>query len=223
MLKPPPAAPRTRLLLLHPRFRILNRSGIDLAYRSRGEHVGGILGAADRASSVPFHWGATPAAERFLQLALLGSGPESMGAGGGDEGGEDSDADGAWCGAFSIDVPTELVVSLRAAGGRRRLLQVSVEVVGPTLLVCLDVADAAPYRLVNDFDASVLLVTQQGTGTTHTVMPRGTIDYTWDECATALCHAPPLCHAPSLCRHRHGMLPCCNVALLHSRVDGFSR
>ena len=37
------AAPRSRLLLLHPRWRLLNRCGAHLAYQSIGGHVGGVL------------------------------------------------------------------------------------------------------------------------------------------------------------------------------------
>ena len=73
VLAPPEASPRSRLLLLHPRHRILNRSGADLQYKSRDGHLGGILQASERTSigasgSVPFHWGETPSRGRYLQL-----------------------------------------------------------------------------------------------------------------------------------------------------------
>ena len=171
VLAPPAASPRSRVLVLHPRMRILNRSGLDLQYQSRGGRIGGIL-SAQNASSVPFHWGETPLPERFLQLAPLDAAQEEE-----------------WCGAFSIDVPTELVVSLAPDArhpDRPRLLQVAVEAVGPALLISLDLTESAPYNIRNDFAHGNLLVRQKGTGdvrggVTHIIPSQSSLGYTWDE------------------------------------------
>ena len=82
---------------------------------------------------------------------------------------------------FSIDVPTELVVPLHLAdgdggnGGKPRLVYVLVEAVGPSLLVCCDLTDAPPYRLVNDFARGSLRVRQKGGECSHLVPPRGSL------------------------------------------------
>ena len=93
--------------------------------------------------------------------------------------------DACWCGAFAIDVPTELVITLPfpSAGdnGTRRLVQVTVEAVGPSLLICLDTALSAPYRIVNDFPNVSVTVRQRGTDHAQVIAPRTSLDYTWGE------------------------------------------
>ena len=38
VLPPPEGAPRSRVLLLHARYRLLNRTGVELHYRLEREH-----------------------------------------------------------------------------------------------------------------------------------------------------------------------------------------
>ena len=136
VLEPPAASPRSRLVLIHPRYRVLNRSGLDLIFRSRGGHVGGALGRDDR-RSVPFHWGDTPLSERFLQLAMIPPPPSanssaSASSASATPGGalavpSTGSAPGEeWGGAFAIDIPTELVLALPNGQGRApKLVQVT--------------------------------------------------------------------------------------------------
>ena len=149
-------------------------------YRSPSDTIGGLLlGAGSAAAaSVPFHWGDTPPAERLLQLAMPGGGEGSPARGKTDGGFE-------WCGAFSIDSPTELIVAMHSGGGQAarppRLLQLMVEAVGAALVVCVDLVSTAPYRLCNDCQANTLAFNQKGSERVHVVPPRSALDFTWDE------------------------------------------
>ena len=177
VMAPPSAAPRSRLVLIHPRYRILNRSGLDVSFRSRGGQASGML-RSDERRSVPFHWGETPVMDRFLQLGMHSLSATASSSAVASE----SASQGRWCGAFAIDMPTELVVAVPVTGsGMVRMLQVTVEAVGPSLLVCLDVALAAPYKLRNDFENYHIAVRQEGSSYTETVPPNSTLDYTWAE------------------------------------------
>ena len=176
VLEPPPSSPRSRVILIHPRYRILNRSGINLQYRSISGQIGGVLAKAEASLSTPFHWGETLTSERFLQLRAMDVESEAA---------LEMAGDGAWCGAFAIDVPTEVVLALpdETADSKvgQRLLQVTVEAVGPSLVVTIDATDVAPYQICNDFPHNRLVVRQQGCTREHVVRANTKIDFTWDE------------------------------------------
>jgi hypothetical protein len=189
VLAAPDVCPRSRIVLLHPRVRLVNRTGIDLMYRSKGGDLGGTLTPGVEEGkpgpSVPFHWRDTPADSRLLQLAIPSDTNQrstSVTSGASPLIRRRSDGGGfEWCGAFSIDTPTELVVAIPGRNGVPWLVQVMVEAVQASLVVCFDLATAAPYRLCNDCHALTLTFRQKGSELVYTVAPRQTLDYTWDE------------------------------------------
>ncbi|KOO21958.1 hypothetical protein Ctob_000724, partial [Chrysochromulina tobinii] len=189
VLAAPDVCPRSRIVLLHPRVRLVNRTGIDLMYRSKGGDLGGTLTPGleegKPGPSVPFHWRDTPADSRLLQLAIPSDTNQrstSVTSGASPLIRRRSDGGGfEWCGAFSIDTPTELVVAIPGRNGVPWLVQVMVEAVQASLVVCFDLATAAPYRLCNDCHALTLTFRQKGSELVYTVAPRQTLDYTWDE------------------------------------------
>ena len=156
VLEPPPSSPRSRVVVIHARYRILNRSGVELHYRSIGGQAGGALGKSGPAASAPFHWGDTVPSQRYLQLRVAAPAAATGRAA--------ADGDEGWCGAFAIDVPTEVAVALPDASVRERsclrLIQVTVEAAGPSL-VGFDATDVALYQIRNDFPHNRLLVRQE--------------------------------------------------------------
>ena len=97
----PSAAPRSKLLVVHARYRILNRSGRALRYRACWLPDGptGWL-SPDQDAPIPIQFGATATPDRCLQLS------------------QSTAADllpDDWSGAFAVDRPVDAIVEVAAA------------------------------------------------------------------------------------------------------------
>ena len=236
----PDKAPRSRLVLVQPLYQLLNRSGVPLLYRTKGElRARGVMSSVVGACAAPvaFHWDvaaehgaasdSAPGGEitlRLLQIALAAA-PEAVP---GDPGGVTRGAltgsspqdarsgdwtceEQFWSGAFTINGPSDsghvIAVPQPVApmeneetpghatafgSSRRRLIQVTVEQCGPSMMVCFDLASTAPFRLHNECSFAILFG-QVGVGSAspqtsvpaprhaEKLMPGESINYTWDE------------------------------------------
>ena len=181
-LAPPNDAARSRLLVLRPRYRLVNRTGISIALSPSARPsllppaVPPFVLPAGQLEPQPLHWRGTPSAERMLRLAHVatdgGTPPlPTAGATGG--------VGAAWSGAFALEPSRDdLVVGVPGRPGL--LVDVLVEESDAGLLVCLDAAGVPPYVLHNECDAP-LAVRQKGCERQHLAPARGTLPYAWDE------------------------------------------
>ena len=204
VLAPPSSAPRTRLLIVHARLRLLNRTRRPLVFRPRGGYtalgwalpVGVLAGAAaDGAPSepLPFHFGDAP--ERLLQIAIappdvsptaasrrlaaaaardvVDKPPPPSTAAGNVQAVERRRHRRA--GEYALSLPEE------GGGGGFWYVTVTVEALGPSLLVCVDESAVAPYSIVNECGWPVLLQ-QRGCDQRHICKPDGAaVDFAWGE------------------------------------------
>ena len=209
VLAPPSTAPRTRLLIVHARLRLLNRTRRPLVFRPRGGYtalgwslpVGVLAGAAADgapAEPLPFHFCDAP--ERLLQIAIappdvvadgsVAPPPPPPPPGTSSTNGPPPPATAAggavvklWCGGFGIDAPGDYALSLpeEGGGGGFWYVTVTVEALGPSLLVCVDESAVAPYSIVNECGWPVLLQ-QRGCDQRHICKPDGAaVDFAWGE------------------------------------------
>ena len=147
------------MLVVQPRFRLLNATSAPLAYRLAARtDVGGVL-PAEQDTPAPLHW-PHRLADRALQLSLS--------------------ADAGWSGAVAVDAPAEYVLALPTADAPDGVLvRLTVEEAGPSLLLTASVCASAPYRVLNELPVH-LTFEQSGGGRVRTVAPGGAADFAWD-------------------------------------------
>ena len=131
-VQPTPAAtPCSRVLFVHARHRLLNRTGRPLRYSAAAGGPSGWLSATqDVAQPIQWSGAAASSEQRWIRLTLAAA---------------PSAAD--WSGAFVVDKGVEkggdLVVQARGGrSGGDLYVQVTVEVVGGSFLVCFDAVRA---------------------------------------------------------------------------------